>query len=130
MLVQTGIRWYHKGDMRCVPPAESVCGVSVSSHVPLTLEKRSQIDHTPPRVLGESSQSVRSKVACDPKATLNVPVWSQITASPDIKNRHAISHVKATLGTTARRTLRTWVKSGVFHNTMDKTLQIGITGAH
>ena len=39
MLVQTGIRWYHKGDMLCVPPAESVCGVSVSSHFPLTLEK-------------------------------------------------------------------------------------------
>ena len=39
MLVQPGIRWYHKGDMLCVPPAESVCGVSVSSHFPLTLEK-------------------------------------------------------------------------------------------
>ena len=39
MLVQTGIRWYRKGDMLCVPPAESVCGVSVSSHFPLTLEK-------------------------------------------------------------------------------------------
>ena len=39
MLVQTGIRWYRKGDMLCVPPAESVCGVSVSSHFPLSLEK-------------------------------------------------------------------------------------------
>ena len=39
MLVQTGIRWYRKGDMLYVPPAESVCGVSVSSHFPLTLEK-------------------------------------------------------------------------------------------
>ncbi len=39
MLVQTGIRWYHKGDMLYVPPAESVCGVSVGSHFPLTLEK-------------------------------------------------------------------------------------------
>ena len=35
MLVQAGIRWYRKGDMLCVP----VCGVSVGSHVPLTLEK-------------------------------------------------------------------------------------------
>ena len=98
--------------MSYVPPADSVCGFSVGSHVPLTLEKKSQIDHTPPRVLGESSQSVRSKVDRDPKATLNVPVWSQITANPDIKNRHAISRAKATLGTTARRTLRTWVMSG------------------
>ena len=39
MLVQTGIRWYHEGDMLCVPPAESVCGVSVGSHIPFTLEK-------------------------------------------------------------------------------------------
>jgi hypothetical protein len=39
MLVQTGIRWYRKGDMLDVPPAESVCGVSVGSHFPLTLEK-------------------------------------------------------------------------------------------
>ena len=39
MLVQTGIRWYHKGDVLCVPPAESVCGVSVGSHFPFTLEK-------------------------------------------------------------------------------------------
>ena len=39
MLVQTGIRWYRKGDMLYVPPAESVCGVSVGSHFPLTLEK-------------------------------------------------------------------------------------------
>ena len=39
MLVQTGIRWYRKGDMLCVPPAESVCGVSVGSHFPFTLEK-------------------------------------------------------------------------------------------
>ena len=39
MLVQTGIRWYHKGDMLYVPPAESVRGVRVGSHFPLTLEK-------------------------------------------------------------------------------------------
>ena len=32
MLVQAGIRWYRKGDMLYVPPAESVCGVSVGSH--------------------------------------------------------------------------------------------------
>ena len=32
MLVQTGIRWYHAGDMLCVQLAESVCGVSVGSH--------------------------------------------------------------------------------------------------
>ena len=39
MLVQTGIQWYRKGGVPCVPPAESVCGVSVGSHFPLTLEK-------------------------------------------------------------------------------------------
>ena len=39
MLVQTGIRRYRKGDVLCVPPVESVCGVSVSSHFPLSLEK-------------------------------------------------------------------------------------------
>ena len=39
MPVQTRIRWYRKGDVSCVPPAESVCGVSVSSHFPITLEK-------------------------------------------------------------------------------------------
>ena len=39
ILVQTGIRWYRKGEMLCVPPAESVCGVSVGSHFPFTLEK-------------------------------------------------------------------------------------------
>ncbi len=39
MPVQTRIRWYRKGDVSCVPPAESVCGVSVGSHFPLTLEK-------------------------------------------------------------------------------------------
>ena len=32
MLVQAGIRWYRKGDVLYVPPAESVCGVSVGSH--------------------------------------------------------------------------------------------------
>ena len=32
MLVQAGIRWYCKGDVLYVPPAESVCGVSVGSH--------------------------------------------------------------------------------------------------
>ena len=84
--------------MSYVPPADSLCGFSVGSHVPLTLEKRSQIDHIPPRALSGSSQSVRSKVDRDPKATLDVPVWSQITANPDIKNRHAISRVKATPG--------------------------------
>ena len=39
MPVQTRIRWYRKGDVPCVPPAESVCGVSVGAHFPLTLEK-------------------------------------------------------------------------------------------
>ena len=39
MLVQAGIRWYRKGDVLCVPPAESVCGVSVCSHFPFTLKK-------------------------------------------------------------------------------------------
>ena len=61
MLVQAGIQWYRKGDVSCVPPAESVCGVSVSSHFPLTLEKLPQINHTPPRALCGSPQSVRSK---------------------------------------------------------------------
>ena len=39
MLVQTGIQWYCKGDMLDIPPAESVCGVSVGSYFPFTLEK-------------------------------------------------------------------------------------------
>ena len=39
MLVQAGIRWYRKGDVLYVSPAESVCGVSVGSHVPLNIEK-------------------------------------------------------------------------------------------
>ncbi len=84
--------------MSYVPPADSVCGFSVGSHVPLTLEKKSQIDHTPPRVLSESSQSVRSKVDRDPKATLDVPVWSQITAKVKITNRRVKSGTEATPG--------------------------------
>ena len=58
MLVQPGIRWYHKGDMLCVPPAEPVCGSCVGSHVPFALGKWPQIDHTPLHTLSGSSQSV------------------------------------------------------------------------
>ena len=50
ILVQTGIWWYHKGDMLCVPPAESVCGSCVGSQVSLTLRKLPQIDLKCPHV--------------------------------------------------------------------------------
>ena len=65
MPVQTRIRWYRKGDVACVPPAESVCGVSVGSHVPLALVKWPQINHMPPRAVGGSPQSAGLKVAHD-----------------------------------------------------------------
>ena len=65
MPVQTRIRWYRKGDVSCVPPAESVCGFSVGSHVPLALEKWPQINHMPPRAHGGFPQSAGSKVAHD-----------------------------------------------------------------
>ena len=75
----------------------------------------------PPRALGGSPQSVRSKVDRDPTPTLDAPIWSRITANPDIKNRGAASRAGATPGRAARRTLRTWVRSGVFHNTTGET---------
>jgi hypothetical protein len=37
---------------------------------------------------------------------------------------------EATSGPGARDPLDTWVKSGVFHNTTGKTLQMGIIGTH
>jgi len=54
----------------------------------------------------------------------DTPIWSQITTSPDIQNRGVKYGMRATLGTTARRTLRTWVMSGVFHNTNHETAQM------
>ena len=57
-------------------------------------------------------------------------IWSQITTNPDIQNRHVKYGAEATLGRGAWRTLRTWVMSGVFHNTTGKTLRTGIVGTH
>ena len=45
-----------------------------------------------------SSQSVRSKSNRALKATLDVPVWSQITTNPDIQNRGVKYGMRATLG--------------------------------
>ena len=60
----------------------------------------------------------------------DTPIWSQITTNPDIQNRDVKNGAEVTPGRGARRTLRTWVKSGVFHNTTGKTLRTGIIGTH
>ena len=60
----------------------------------------------------------------------DTPIWSQITTSPDIQNRGVLSCVKATVDTTARHTLRTWVMSGVFHNTNHETAQMRAPMGH
>ena len=60
---------------------------------------------------------MRSKSDRDLKVALDVPIWSQITTSANITNRHVKYGVRATHDRSARRTLRTWVRSGVFHNT-------------
>ena len=75
----------------------------------------------PPRALGVSPQSVRSKVDRDPTRALDVPIWSRITANPDIKNRGAESRAGATPGPVARDTLSTWAGSEGFHNTTGET---------
>ena len=107
--------------MLCVPPAEPVCGSCAGPDAPSTLEKRPQINPTPPRALDGSPQSAESEPDHSRTPTLDVPIWSRITTSPDIQNRHVISRAGATLGTTARPTLHTWVRSGVFHNTTGET---------
>ena len=82
----------------------------------------------PPRALGGFPQSVRSKVDRDPTPTLDAPIWSRITANPDIKNRGVISRAGATPGQVARPIPRTWVRSGVFHNTSDETSMVRAPG--
>ena len=107
--------------MLCVPPAEPVCGSCAGSHVMLTLEKWPHINHTPPRALGGFYQSAGSKADSDPKATPDVPIWSRITTSANIANLRVEYGVRGTPGRRARDTLRTWVRSGVFHNTTGET---------
>ena len=57
-----------------VPPAESVCGSCVGSHVSLTLGKWSHIDQKPPHVQSMSPRSVISKIDRDLTPTLDVLV--------------------------------------------------------
>ena len=104
-----------------VPPAEPVCGFSVTQHAPLTLGKSPRTDYKLPCSPSVSPRSVWSKLDRDLTRALDAPIWSRITANPDHKNRHVISCVEATLGTTARAIPRTWVRSGVFHNTIGET---------
>ena len=97
---------------------------------PFALQKYPQINHTPLRALCGSPQSVISKSDCNLKVTLDVPIWSQITTSANITNRHVKYSVEVTSGPGTRDTLSTCARFGVFHNTTDQILQMGNIGTH
>ena len=87
----------------------------------MTVEKSPQTDYNPPCSPSASPRSVWSKLDRDLTRALDVPIWSRITANPDIKNRGAESRAGATPGPVARDTLSTWAGSEGFHNTTGET---------
>ena len=68
-----------------------------------------------------SLQSLISKIDRDLTPDLDVPIWSQITTSSYIKNRHVKYGMRATLGQIARRAPCTIIKIGLLHNTTRET---------
>ena len=62
--------------------------------------------------------------------TLDVFIWSQITTSANTTNLHVKYSAEATSGPGVRDPLYTCVRFGVFHNTTERMLRMGIIGAH